>query len=1158
MRLVAMKNTLLVATGLLAGTAAAQNQAPITVDVYAATIKSTLTEPQSATVVLEGSDVDFDTLTYTVVSAPTNGTLSDPNNSDAAVTTGAIAGQTLTYTPNTNFTGTDTFAYKVNDGANDSTATIATISVFSSIRTQAKQIGADIDGEAANDNSASVALSSDGQILAVGAGSNDDNGSNAGHVRVYARNGLAWTQLGGDIDGEAEGDRSGASLALSGNGQILAVGASLNDGNGSNAGHVRVFSWNGSAWSQLGGDIDGEAADDRFGGSIDLSSDGQILAVGASRNDGNGTDAGHVRVYAWIDSAWSQLGSDIDGEAAGDRSGGSLALSSDGKMLAVGAIYSDHSKFNWVNTGHVRVYTWSGSAWAQLGTDIDGLEAFANFGGSVSLSSDGKTFAARTSRPDEGEVRVFNWNGSVWDQLNFGIRGEAAGDLFGASTALSSDGRTLAVGANGNDGNGSNAGHVRLYAPSGLYWLQSGGDIDGEAPGDLSGGSIAVSSDGRTLAVGASFNDGNGTDAGHVRVYELTVTAPIISGTPNHVALSGVGYQAFDDPATVETVDPTERLTVYDPDITDTITFSALTDGAALPAWLTVDSVTGAIGGTPGAGDTGLLANIALKASDGTLDSQLPAFDLTVLADIDGDGLADTCNANCIEAGFTEDPDDDNDGILDSDDAYPLISLVVDGETLPDANSNGAPDAVTPDCSEACISGLGMALDQTPIAVDVYAATLKNIASSPQSATVILEGSDSEFDALTYVVVSPPSNGTLSDPNNANAAVITGAISDQTLTYTPHADFTGTDTFTYKVSDGVSDSTTRIATISVFNGIRTQAKQIGADIDGEATDDVSGSSLAVSSDGKILAVGATRHKVFGSFDGHVRVYAWSGSTWSQLGDDIDAEGAVDFAGFSVALSSDGHTIAVGAIYNDGIGANAGHVRVYNWSGSAWIQQGGDIDGEAAGDQSGRSITLSSDGQVLAVGAMGNDGSGSNAGHVRVFAWSGSAWAQLGGDIDGEAPEDQSGSSIALSSDGQTIAVGAFRNDGNGSSAGHVRVFTWNGSIWNQLGDDIDGNAMDDWSGLSVALSSDGQTVAVGAPSWTGNGSSAGQVRVYTWNGTTWSLLGDNINGEAAGDNLGRSVALSSDGQTLAAGATGNDGNGTDAGQVRVYAWNGSA
>ena len=695
----------------------ALDQAPTAVDVYAATLVSTASAPQSATVVLEGADPEADALTYTVVSAPSNGTLSDPNNGNSAVTTGAIAGQTLTYTPTTDYTGTDTFTYRVNDGVSDSAATYtATITVFDAVLTQARQIGADIDGEAADDYSGtSVALSSDGQTLVVGAVRNEDNfGSFAGHVRVYAWSGSAWSQLGADIDGEgdgsggAAGDQSGYSVALSSDGQTLAVGAPYNDGNGFEAGHVRVYAWNGSAWNQLGNDIDGEAQYDESGTSVALSSDGQTLAVGAVRNEDNfGSFAGHVRVYAWNGSAWSQLGGDIDGEAAGDQSGYSVALSSDGQTLAVGAFFNDGSG---ADAGHVRVYAWDGSVWTRLGGDIDGEAAGDQSGYSVALSSDGQTLAVGAPYNDgtdtfAGHVRVYAWNGSAWNQLGNDIDGEAQYDQSGYAVALSSDGQTLAVGARGADrpptGNGIAAGHVRVYAWNGSAWNQLGNDIDGEAQYDESGTSVALSSDGQTLAVGAPYNDGNGADAGHVRVYDLKTFAPEISGSPNLAAVPSVAYQAFDNPATAG--DATERLTVSDPDPADNNrTFSATAGGGPLPGWLAVDAATGALSGTPTADDVGVLANVVLTVSDGTLSADLPAFDLTVLLDTDEDGQPDNCDANCVASGFTVDADDDNDGVVDADDAFPLIS--VDG--LTDTDGDGVPN----DCDTAC-QATGMSAD---------------------------------------------------------------------------------------------------------------------------------------------------------------------------------------------------------------------------------------------------------------------------------------------------------------------------------------------------------------------------------------------------------------------------------------------------------------
>ena len=328
--------------------------------------------------------------------------------------------------------------------------------------------------------------------------------------------------------------------------------------------------------------------------------------------------------------------------------------------------------------------------------------------------------------------------------------------------------------------------------------------------------------------------------------------------------------------------------------------------------------------------------------------------------------------------------------------------------------------------------------------------------------------------------------------------------------------------------------------------------QVGGDIDGEATGDWSGISVSLSSDGSRVAIGASRNDGGGSDSGHVRVYDYDSSTWVQVGGDIDGEDGGDHSGASVSLSSDGSRVAIGASRNDGGGSNAGHVRVYDYDSSTWVQVGGDIDGEAGGDQSGISVSLSSDGSRVAIGAFRNVDGGTRAGHVRVYDYDSSTWVQVGGDIDGEAADDKSGISVSLSSDGSRVAIGAEFNAGGGSDAGHVRVYEYDSSTWVQVGGDIDGEAAGDQSGISVSLSSDGSRVAIGAEFNAGGGLDAGHVRVYDYDSSTWVQVGGDIDGEAAGDQSGISVSLSSDGSRVAIGAEFNAGGGLDAGHVRVY------
>jgi hypothetical protein len=383
------------------------------------------------------------------------------------------------------------------------------------------QLGGDIDGDASYDYlGTSVSISSDGTTVAIGANGNDGNGSNAGHVRIYEYSAGSWTQLGADIDGEANWDQSGYSVSLSSDGTRVAIGAIDNDGTSTNTGHVRIFEYSAGSWTQLGSDIDGEAAGDLSGWSVSLSSNGTTVAIGAPGNNGNGTNSGHVRIYEYSAGSWTQLGADIDGEAANDQSGTSVSLSSDGTTVAIGAFGNDG---NGSNAGHVRIYEYSASSWTQLGADIDGEAAFDDSGYSVSLSSDGTTVAIGARFNDgngtaAGHVRIYEYSAGSWTQLGADIDGEAANDQSGWSVSLSSDGTTLAIGAIGQDGNGADTGHVRIYEYSAGSWTQLGADIDGEAAGDGSGTSVSLSSDGTIVAIGAP---GNGNYSGHVRVYNV-------------------------------------------------------------------------------------------------------------------------------------------------------------------------------------------------------------------------------------------------------------------------------------------------------------------------------------------------------------------------------------------------------------------------------------------------------------------------------------------------------------------------------------------------------------------------------------------------------------------------------------------------------------
>ena len=389
------------------------------------------------------------------------------------------------------------------------------------------QIGSDIDGEAAYDYSGfSVSLSADGSVVAIGATQNDGNGSDSGHVRIYKNVNDNWTQVGSDIDGEAAEDSSGISVSLSQDGTIVAIGATGNDGNGMRSGHVRIYKNVNDNWTKIGNDIDGEAEFDHFGTSVSLSTDGSVVAIGASGNDGNGTDSGHVRIYKNVNNSWLQIGEDIDGEHNGDGSGESVSLSADGSIVAIGAqLNSD----NGTVSGHVRIYKNVNDNWTKIGNDIDG-EAESDYSGrAISLSSDGETVAIGATGNDgngmrSGHVRIYKNVNDNWTKIGNDIDGKAAFDHFGTSVSLSSDGSVVAIGAPNNAANGYGSGHVQIYKNVNDNWTKIGNDIDGEAINDGLGSSVSFSADGSFVAISAQYNDGNGSISGHVRIYRVGIT----------------------------------------------------------------------------------------------------------------------------------------------------------------------------------------------------------------------------------------------------------------------------------------------------------------------------------------------------------------------------------------------------------------------------------------------------------------------------------------------------------------------------------------------------------------------------------------------------------------------------------------------------------
>ena len=325
-----------------------------------------------------------------------------------------------------------------------------------------------------------------------------------------------------ELQGISGSARYGFSVAMSSDGNIIAVGAKDMTGVAlGEVGAVRLYSLETSTPTLIQTLVN-EYPNGEFGNSIGLSNDGNRLVVGArSEND----QAGVVRVYE-RDSfgQWVLLGMPISGASSGDRVGWSVSISGDGSSVAIGAPKGGGSA-----SGAVVTYRFEdGSNWASYGSALEGVSGEA-FGYATSLSYDGNFVAVGTPKAtnpegasNAGKASVFHLYGTEWLPLpgpGKDVHGISANDIDGTSIALSQDGAILVVGGKGGDNEDgvSNVGHCRIYE-FGTDWelLHS---MEGQTENERLGSSVAVSGDSNVVACGGETAMYDGVGTGVVRVW---------------------------------------------------------------------------------------------------------------------------------------------------------------------------------------------------------------------------------------------------------------------------------------------------------------------------------------------------------------------------------------------------------------------------------------------------------------------------------------------------------------------------------------------------------------------------------------------------------------------------------------------------------------
>ena len=329
------------------------------------------------------------------------------------------------------------------------------------------------------------------------------------------------------------------------------------------------------------------------------------------------------------------------------------------------------------------------------------------------------------------------------------------------------------------------------------------------------------------------------------------------------------------------------------------------------------------------------------------------------------------------------------------------------------------------------------------------------------------------------------------------------------------------------------------------------AQQAKIEASDAQTGDEFGYSIDISSD--TVVAGAWYEDTGGSNAGAAYVFTRSGTSWSQQAKLVASNaGAGDQLGYSVAI--DGDTIVAGANNEDTAAQDAGAAYVFTRSGTSWSQQAKLVASDAqAADYLGWSVGI--DGDTIVVGAFGEDTGGSYAGAAYVFTRSGTTWSQQAKLVasDAQANDYLGRGEIGIS--GDTIVLGAYREDTGGSDAGAAYVFIRSGTSWSEQAKLVASDAQaNDQFGRAVSISSD--TVVVGASLEDAGGTDTGAVYVFTRSGTTWSqqakLVSENPNGL---DEFGISVDI--DGDSVIMGATKEDTGSQDTGAVYIFTRSGT-
>ena len=1040
------------------------------------------------------------------------------------------------------------------------------------------------------------------------------------------------TQLVYDISGSNANDQLGHSISIGLSGEIIAIGAPTSSQGGTERGLVRVYQkltdlLGVSSWNQLGADLAGSSDNDQFGHSVDLNGDGTILAVG-TKNTSNS-----LLVYNYDGSSWNQYGNTInlDNNTAFETSISHITkgkLNYDGtKLIALNHNLGSSlvTTVTYTTVTHTSPYVTAGC------TNNWDFRTVSSVGVTDDIGGVNMTYEAGQSTSNAGSSTVANGFYVSW------LAGSAQSNYYTSVGMKVGNGFTYG-GSNlsfefyvklvdmtnwsrlfrfeNDDGGAGSFFELARYSSNNQFNIivngSSSATINTSSINNqwvhlvltFSGGTVNLYKDGTLENSGSLTNPGTLYTTNNPYYFTINGYHHHVRGTWERGLSAYWRYFRYYHGKTLSASEVTDLYN--DRDDTSTATGR---DGTAQEGTVSIpNSVT----------TTEYIQNDSVESFEysSTDWSQVGnTIQSSSVNDISGGDIAINDSGNTIAIGYPE-----GKSAIPSTYTYTVTA----GSVFEFYGEEYSSDTNNPALSFK--RGSTYVLNINTTSLHPFWIQTSDNGGSYDSANVYSSGitNNGIYDGTITFVVPMDAPDTLyyrcgSHGNMGNSISITSTLSKTGIAKVFQYDTSwnqvgsnidGSGENDYFGSSIAMDSSGEFIAVGgpfagdasaghvkVYQNVNNTWNQTGNQIQGNADNDQFGSAVDMNSDGKVIVVGA---KNADSGKGAATIYQYknivtgyntSDLSWNRIGAGITGDSAGDFVGTSVGIIREGTEFSIGAPgkqvdTND----NAGTVESYTFdyeklsvTEPRFAQILTPILGTAANDRMGEAVVTSLTGDVIAISAPNNSGGGVERGLVRVYQKGDSSWTQLGSDLTGTNDNDQFGYSLDINADGTILAVGTKHishntlvykyNSGswglygntiynqvsydtasilsvstkpklnksgdkliilnethlNTEFEGHVQCYQYSNSdvSWNYLGDKIESTSVNDISGGDIAINHSGDLIAVGYPNANGSGAQSGSTKIFKYNANdaSWNQVSDNINGSSSGDYSGTSVVF---------------------------------